>query len=221
MKKGILISLLSLFCLNINAQNSWEIKEVRNNSVYGEVTLMTIPMGDINVNPIGFRGGVTHTFEIEKQGLFADVSAELGFQQGRADFKMKEIPHRLSQKILDGRLPLNVGYKFPIGEDFALRIYAGGNVQYYLLTKETWHDYKENKEYDVEYINKKFHFGYQVGVNFDFTEEWYAGFEFTHTLSAISDDERNGATRATPEISNIDCYDSHPYAFQFRVGYRF
>jgi hypothetical protein len=72
-----------------------------------------------------------------------------------------------------------------------------------------------------EYINKKFHFGYQVGVNFDFTEEWYAGFEFTHTLSAISDDERNGATRATPEISNIDCYDSHPYAFQFRVGYRF
>lgn len=57
MKNGILICLLSLFCLSINAQNSWEIKEVRNNSVYGEVTLMTIPMGDINVNPIGFRGG--------------------------------------------------------------------------------------------------------------------------------------------------------------------
>ena len=219
MKNIIILFSVSLFCLNMNAQNSWEIKEERNNSVYGEAMLMTIPMGDLNVNPIGFRGGITHTFEIGKQGLFADISAELGYQQGRADFKRKEIPHRINQKILDGKIPLNIGYKFPIGDDFALRIYAGGNIQYYLFTKETWHDYKENIEYDVDYIDKKLHLGYQVGANFDFTEEWYAGLEFTHTITSIRD--KIDTHNTTSDVNLIDSTDSHPYAFMLRIGYRF
>jgi len=221
MKNTIFLLFAFLFCLNMNAQNSWEIKEKRNNSLYGEATLMTIPMGDLNVNPIGFRGGLTHTFEIWDKGLFTDIGAELGYQQGRADFRRNEVPHRLNHKILDGKFPLNLGFKFPIGDDFTLRIYAGGHMQYYIFTKETWHDYKENIEYDTDYIDNKLHFGYQIGANFDFTEEWYAGFEFTHTITSMCDKIADGTTRATTDVSHIESYGSHPYAFAFRIGYRF
>ena len=213
-------------CMGMAAQNSWEIREKHNNQVYVNVDFMNIHMGDLKINPQGARVGVGHTWELGLQGLYVDGGVELGYHQGKADYQYRENPYRLTFKILDGRVPLNVGFKFPVGQDMNLRVYAGANVQYYFSEKENCHNFNGPVDTDPEYIQNSFRYGLQAGVLLDFTDRWFGGAEFSYDLNPIQDEEQLLGTAATRSISDAHvvshiAYEAHPYAITLRLGYRF
>lgn len=221
--KQILIAVISfLCCMPVLAQNSWEIKEKRDNNVYVNANFTTIPFDCPTVNPIGASVGIAHNFKIGKQGLFTEAGVELGYQQGRSDFgygTTEKVPFRFVYKNLNGRIPLNIGYKLPIGDqDMALSIYAGANIQYYLFSKESWRDYKDNMDWETELLDTKLHYGLQAGANLDFNQEWFAGAEFSYNLSKMCTDELD------MHLSNkLHTFNNNPnaYAISLRIGYRF
>lgn len=223
--KKILFSLaLALSVLCVQAQNSWEIQENRNKSVYLNANLSHMNLDLPTLNPVGMSVGVDKTIQLGKAGFFTQVGAELGYQQARADYVNSKLPYRLTYKTLSARVPLNVGYKFPVGvaENMALSLYAGANVQYYMYTQENWNNYTEQKESNCHALNNKLHYGLQLGGNFHFNAEWYAGAEFSYNLSRIckeaGGDEFPPTAGPATALLNMN---PRPYTVTLRIGHKF
>lgn len=213
--KRIITAFVLLACiLPTIAQNSWEIKDKKLNSLQVGAVFMSIPTDLMRVNPVGMQAGYTRTLELGNKGLYLETGLSMQYARVRADFDKKESPKRLNSNLLIGRVPVLVGYKWDLEHDTALRLHAGAFAQYRLAEDATIHSYELNKDIDFNaFWNKTFGYGLIVGAQYNFDSQWFGGADFTYNLNCISDD-------FTPTIL-LSTDGVKPYAIELHIGYRF
>lgn len=214
MRKITLLFMCLCAVLPLCAQNSWEIKDKKPNSLQVGAVLMSIPAEPMHINPVGIQAGYMRALELGSKGWFVQGGVALQYLRARADFDKKDSPKRLDSNLVIGKVPVQLGYKWDLEHDTAFRLYAGGYAQYLLLQDAGVRFYELNDVLDFDtFWNKKLGYGLTVGAQYDFDTQWFGGVNFHYSLNPISDDEQRNIPLST--------LDARPFAFELHIGYRF
>lgn len=193
MKKAFIL-FLGLFLLTVSApaqlvrSRTFDEKEkVRVRTGYDRVSVgYDIMLVDARIkilNGVNFQ--YAHGFKIAKVPLFLELGTSFHYNTGQYITYEKMVNNFVMQKYRDKlenvslRIPINVSYRFNVGDRLSLQPYTGVNFKLNVFSRlhkyRFFQDYgKDNPQNYAEKINdeNKFQIGWQIGMGLNISKVW-------------------------------------------------
>lgn len=182
---AILIAFLS-FSSNVFAQGHFGVK--------GGVNLSNLDVKDVGKgdNLIGFQAGVVYYSNLEKALYFQ--TGLLYNTKGLKETEAGETGKFIYEFV---EIPLNVGYKIPVGESFSISPFVGAFAGYALKAKLKAGGTTINlfdKDLLGESDPKRFDFGANIGVGLHISNRIIVSGQYSHGLADLNDVKTRAAT---------------------------
>ena len=190
-------------------------------------------------NDFGTLNGVNlqyiHGFSVAKVPLFIEVGVDASYNvkdyidEALVRYDNHIVTYKEKLNCLSVRIPINVSYRFNIGDKFSIQPYTGFNfkinplfdsysaMKYIEWDEEGYSFYKDSAE------NKMFQWGWQIGLGFNISK-LYVGIQYgLDFLPRASVERASNIVEYNDDYSpaSLSYYDLKSSRFLFSVGVNF
>lgn len=124
--------------------------------------------------------------------LFLETGVGASYTTGEL-FKDKDLGLKWEYSAISAEIPVNIGYKFQINDEFAIMPFVGVSARYNITGKAEGKPYDEggynNENAKAEDDVKKFQFGWQIGARAMYNQ-FSVGVSYGADFNEIADDSK-------------------------------